>query len=128
VRAKIEEHEKALESRARSVAVRALLRLATYSGVDAVTLALRAESLTREELEKLDLAGVSSFKYTPQGSCEVKFFDPARAAGLLAQMGEESGGGAEGFYQALLESARTINNEQLTINNEGVACGDEFAE
>ena len=105
---KVEGHKKALESRARGDAVRALLRLATYSGLDAVTLAVRGESLTREDLERLDFAGVSSFKYAPGGGCEVKFFDPARAAELLLEMGEQKSAGPEGFYQALRESAALV--------------------
>ena len=105
VRAKVEGEEKALEARARSESVRALLRLSRYSGLDGVKLALRGESLTQEELERLDLCGVSSFKYAPGGACEVKFFDPSRAAGLLLEMGEQKGAGAEGFYRALRESA-----------------------
>jgi len=105
VRAKIKRHEKALETGARGDAVRALLRLATYSGLDGVKLAIRGESLTPEELQKLNLAGVSSFKYAPGGGCEVKFFDPYRAAGLLLEMSGEQKNGAEEFYKALRESA-----------------------
>ena len=110
VRAKIEQFEKELEARARGDAVRTLLRLATYSGRDGVRLALRGESLTPEELNKLDLTGVASFKYAPEGACEVKFFDPCRAAELLLEAGAEQKGGAEEFYKALKESAEAINN------------------
>ena len=123
VRANIEKQEKALEAGARGDAVRALLRLTNCSGLDGVKLALRGDRLSREELERLDLAGVSSFKYTPEGVCEVKFFDPARAAGLLLEMGEQGGVGAEGFYQALKESAELLgeSEEQLTVDSEGIA-------
>ena len=111
VRAKIEQLEKELEARARGDAVRTLLRLATYSGRDGIKLALRGERLTPQELEKLDLAGVASFKYTPEGACEVKFFDPYRAAGLLLEAGAEQKGGAEEFYRALRESAMAIDEQ-----------------
>ena len=123
VRDKVQGHEKALEARARSVAVRALLRLCTYSGQDGVKLAVRGGSLTREELDGLDLCGVSSFKYTPDGVCEVKFFDPARAAGLLLEMGQTQAGGAEGFYQALRESAALLRVGEAREAEEDHAAG-----
>jgi len=104
----VEGDEKALEADARETAVRALLRLATYSGLGGVKLALRGDRLSSDELERLDLAGVSSFKYTPEGVCEVKFFDPCRAVGLLLELDGQKDGGAEGFYQALRESAALV--------------------
>ena len=110
VRAKIEQLEKELEARARGDAVRTLQRLAAHNGLDGVKLALHAESLTPGELERLDLAGVASFKYTPQGVCEVKFFDPCRAAGLLLEADTEQKDGAEAFDKALRESAEAIDN------------------
>ena len=110
VRAKIEQLEKEQEARARTDAVLVLLRLARYNGLDGVRLALRGDSMTPEELSKLDLTGVASFKYTPGGGCEVKLFDPYRAAGLLLEAGAEQKGGAEEFYRALRESAGAVDS------------------
>ena len=124
VRAKVEGYEKELESRARPDAVRVLLRLAGQSGLDGIKLTLRGESLSQEELEKLDLAGVSSFKYAPGGGCEVKFFDPARAAELLLEKGGEKGAGAEGFYKALRESVSALALED-TEGEENQGAGDD---
>ena len=110
VRARIEQLEKELEAGARGDAVRTLLRLATYSGIDGVKLALRGDRIPPGELDKLDLAGVAFFKYTPEGACEVKFFDPYRAAGLLLDAGAEQKNGAEEFYRALRESAEAVDS------------------
>ena len=119
----IEKHEKALENGTRSYAVRALLRLATYSGNDGVKLAVCGDRLSREELDRLDFVGVSSFKYTPEGVCEIKFFDQVRAAQLLLELGEEKGNGAEGFYQALRESAALLGDGEA-----GQEAGEDNAE
>lgn len=105
VRRRIKRHEKALEKNARSFALRALLRLAGYNAADGVKLASSGEDFCPGDVERLDLFGVSSLKWS-SGSCEVKFFDRIRALDLLLSLDKGKGDACPSeFYRALRESA-----------------------
>ena len=94
----------------RKEAMTALVRLASYSGQDGVTLALRADELSAKDLQSLDLFGVAAVKYSAQGGCEVKFFDRAHAAKLLLDACEQGQGSASQFLGALRESAAALGD------------------
>lgn len=85
-----------------------LRRLAFGSICDAVYLCTSGETLTREELEKLDLYSVSELKFGKGGTIEVKFFDRIKALSMLCSQ-EGDSGSAEPFYKALMEGAKSLN-------------------
>ena len=104
LRRKIGQHEKPSEENAGGLALRLLLRLASYSAQDGVKLALSGEDGI-PAIESLDLFGVSSLK-SSGGGCEVKFFDRLRAIELLlALSGTKDAACPTEFYRALRESA-----------------------
>ena len=108
IRRKIKQHEKSLDESASGLALRQLLRLAGYSAQDGVKLAFSGEGLCPEEVEALDLFGVSSLKWSSAG-CEVKFFDRLRAIELLlALTGTKEDACPTEFYRVLRESAAQL--------------------
>ena len=119
VRRRIRQHEKALEKQAKSLALRGLMRMAGYCAQDGAKLARDGETLSSDEVGRLDLFGVSSLKWSGSG-CEVKFFDRMRALELLLAL-ESGDASPAGIYQALRASAARLDLER----EEPDACGGE---
>lgn len=92
-----------------------VLRLAFGRCNDAVKLAISHESLTDEEIDKLDLFLVSEFKKQKDGAFEVKLFDRLKALDKLDEISqyESSTDSAAAFYQAIQESAQAIHQQDL---------------
>ncbi len=91
-----------------------LRRIAFGSVTDAVYLCTCGETLTREQLEALDLYMVSELKFTKGGGIEVKFLDRIKALdGLSALSTEAVGSSAEPFYRALCEGAKNLASEAV---------------
>jgi len=93
-----------LEQEARALALRTLMRMASYSAEDGLKLATSKETLSPGEVGRLDLFGVSSFKWSGSGG-EVKFFDRMRALELMLSLDKGMDVSPDQFYQALRESA-----------------------
>lgn len=110
IRAEIDRLEK--ERRPFSAqAEKGLYRLAFGSVTDALRLMLCEETMTAEEIEKLDLFNVSDIKRPKGGGIEIKFFDRLKALEKLASMG--GGENSESsFIKALSEGARLLSEEE----------------
>ncbi len=76
-------------------------RLAFGKVTDAVSL-LFAESMTKEELEALDLFQVAEIRRPKEGALEIKFFDRMKALERLEELGVEKSNGVSDFYAALV--------------------------
>ncbi len=110
IRAEIERLEKERRSFS-SQAEKGLYRLAFGSVTDALRLMLCEETMSAEEIEKLDLFNVSDIKRPKGGGIEIKFFDRLKALEKLASMG--GGENSESsFIKALSEGARLLSEEE----------------
>ena len=111
IRAEIERLEKERRPYS-SQAEKGLYRLAFGSVADALKLLLCEETMSAEEIEKLDLFNVSDIKRPKGGGMEIKFIDRLKALEKLAALG----GGAENtessFIRALSEGARLLSEEE----------------
>ena len=90
---------------------RGLMRLAFGSVADALKLMLCEESMSAEEIEKLDLFNVSDIKRPKGGGLEIKFFDRLKALERLEKLGTGEENTQSSFVQALAEGARLLSQE-----------------
>lgn len=89
-----------------------LRRIAFGSVCDAVYLCTCGRTLSRKELEELDLFTVSELKFTKGGGIEVKFFDRIKALDMLCSLADKNmTSSAEPFYLALAEGAKNLLKE-----------------
>lgn len=86
-----------------------LYRLAFGSCADALKLMLCEESLSPEEIEKLDLFNVSDIKRPKGGGLEIKFFDRLKALEKLGSLGGGTESGESSFVAALSEGAKLLS-------------------
>lgn len=93
-------------------AEKGLCRLAFGSVTDALRLMLAEETLSAEEIEKLDLFNVSEIKRPKGGGIEIKFFDRLKALEKLAQMSGGAENAESSFIKALSEGARLLSEEE----------------
>ena len=83
--------------------LRRLERLADRKSNDAVKLAFLGEGQL-EEIEKLDLTGLTELKRHGNGAVEIRLVDKLLALEKLYSMAGQSGEGAERFLRALEET------------------------
>ena len=69
-------------------------------------------SLSAEEIEKLDLFNVSEIKRPKGGGLEIKFFDRLKALEKLAALGGAEENSQSSFIKALSEGARLLSEEE----------------
>ena len=79
------------------------MRLAFGSVADAMKLMLCEESMSTEEIERLDLFNVSDIKRPKGGGLEIKFFDRQKALERLIEFNEQlqNRGNAQSLVNAL---------------------------
>ncbi|MBQ2904782.1 MAG: terminase small subunit [Clostridia bacterium] len=94
-----------------SAVERGLHRLAFGSVADALRLLLCEETMSAEEIEKLDFFNVSEIKRPKGGGLEIKFFDRLKALEKLEKLGSGEEKPQSSFIQALSEGARLISRE-----------------
>lgn len=111
IRAEIERLEKERKSFSAQVE-KGLSRLAFGSVADALRLMLCEETITAEEIEKLDLFNVSEIKRPKGGGLEIKFFDRLKALEKLASLGGGEENTQSSFIKALSEGARLLSEEE----------------
>ncbi len=100
------------EKRAASSEVeKGLRRLAFGSVADALKLMLCEETMSAEEIEKLDLFNVSDIKRPKGGGLEIKFFDRLKALERLEKLGTGEENTQSSFVQALAEGAKMLSRE-----------------
>ncbi len=110
IRAEISRLEK--EKRSAACVERGLLRLAFGSVADAMKLMLCEDTLSAEEIEKLDLFNVSDIKRPKGGGLEIKFFDRLKALERLEKLGDAHVENTQSsFVQALSEGAKMLSGE-----------------
>lgn len=111
IRNEIERLEK--EKKANTALVeKGLRRLAFGSVADALKLMLCEETMTSEEIEKLDLFNVSDIKRPKGGGLEIKFFDRLKALERLEKLGTGEENTQSSFVQALSEGAKLLSQEE----------------
>ncbi len=111
IRNEIERLEK--EKKANTALVeKGLRRLAFGSVADALKLMLCEETMTAEEIEKLDLFNVSDIKRPKGGGLEIKFFDRLKALERLEKLGTGEENTQSSFVQALSEGAKLLSQEE----------------
>ena len=94
-----------------SAVERGLYRLAFGSVADALRLMLCEETVSAQEIEKLDLFNVSEIKRPKGGGLEIKFFDRLKALEKLEKLGSGEENPQSSFIQALSEGAKMISRE-----------------
>ncbi len=100
------------EKKATAAAVeKGLKRLAFGSVADALRLMLCEETITADEIEKLDLFNVSDIKRPKGGGLEIKFFDRLKALERLEKLGSGEENTQSSFVQALAEGAKMLSRE-----------------
>lgn len=99
------------ERKTASAVERGLHRLAFGSVADALRLMLCEETMSAEEIEKLDFFNVSEIKRPKGGGLEIKFFDRLKALEKLEKLGSADENPQSSFIQALSEGARLIDGE-----------------
>ena len=90
---------------------RGLMRLAFGSVADALKLMLCEDSMSAEEIEKLDLFNVSDIKRPKGGGLEIKFFDRIKALERLEKLGSSEENTQSSFIKALSEGAKMLAEE-----------------
>ena len=110
IRAEVERLEKERNSFSPQVE-KGLCRLAFGSVADALRLMLCENTLSPEEIEKLDLFNVSEIKRPKGGGLEIKFFDRLKALEKLEKLGTGEENPQSSFIQALSEGAKLISEE-----------------
>lgn len=111
IRAEIARIEKEKKATA-ALVEKGLRRLAFGSVTDALKLMLSEETLTSEEIEKLDLFNVSDIKRPKGGGLEIKFFDRLKALERLEKLGSGDENAQNSFVQALSEGAKLLSQEE----------------
>ena len=109
IRAELAKLEK--EKKAVNAVERGLMRLAFGSVADAMRLMLCEDSLTADEIEKLDLFNVSEIKRPKGGGLEIKFFDRLRALEKLGADAKEDNAGVAGLMEAIGRGAMAAGGE-----------------
>lgn len=109
IRAEIEKNEK--EKRTASSVERGLMRLAFGSVADALKLMLCEDSMSVDDIEKLDLFNVSDIKRPKGGGLEIKFFDRIKALERLEKLGSSEENTQSSFIKALSEGAKMLAEE-----------------
>ncbi|MBR4857920.1 MAG: terminase small subunit [Clostridia bacterium] len=104
---RLEKERKALSSEVE----KGLRRLAFGSVADALKLMLCEETMTAEEIERLDLFNVSDIKRPKGGGLEIKFFDRLKALERLEKLSTGEENTQSSFVQALAEGARMLSRE-----------------
>ncbi len=107
IRAEIAKLEK--EKKAVNAVEKGLMRLAFGSVADAMRLMLCEDSLTADEIEKLDLFNVSEIKRPKGGGLEIKFFDRLKALERLDKISGGEENSRSSFIQALSEGAKNLS-------------------
>jgi len=69
------------------------------------------DTLSPEEIEKLDLFNVSDIKRPKGGGLEIKFFDRLKALERLEKLGTGEENTQSSFVQALAEGAKLLTQE-----------------
>lgn len=110
VRAEVAKIEK--EKRNVSSVERGLMRLAFGSVADALKLMLCEETMSAEEIEKLDLFNVSDIKRPKGGGLEIKFFDRLKALERLEKLGGAEENTQSSFIKALSEGAKMLSGDE----------------
>ncbi|MBQ2842053.1 MAG: terminase small subunit [Clostridia bacterium] len=112
-RSEIEAEIKRIEKERKSVSAveRGLHRLAFGSVADALKLMLCEDTMSAEEIEKLDFFNVSEIKHPKGGGLEIKFFDRLKALEKLEKLGSATENPQSSFIQALSEGAKLISQE-----------------
>ncbi len=87
------------------------MRLAFGSVADAIKLMLCEESMSAEEIEKLDLFNVSDIKKPKGGGLEIKFFDRIKALEHLEKIGTGEESSESSFIKALSDGAKMLSGE-----------------
>ena len=93
-------------------AEKGLYRLAFGSVSDALRLMLCEETMTAQEIERLDLFNVSEIKRPKGGGMEIKFFDRLKALEKLAQLTGGRENTESSFIRALSEGAKLLSEEE----------------
>lgn len=93
-------------------AEKGLCRLAFGSVTDALRLMLCEETLSVEEIERLDLFNVSEIKRPKGGGIEIRFFDRLKALEKLSQISGGTESTESSFVRALSEGARLLSEEE----------------
>ena len=109
IRSEISRLEK--EKSAVGSVVRGLMRLAFGSVADAMKLMLCEETMSAEEIEKLDLFNVSDIKRPKGGGLEIKFFDRLKALERLEKIGSCEDDTQSSFVKALSDGAKLLSEE-----------------
>lgn len=109
IRSEISKREK--EKRTVASVERGLMRLAFGSVADAMKLMLCEESMSTEEIEKLDLFNVSDIKRPKGGGLEIKFFDRLKALERLEKIGNCEESSQSSFIKALSDGAKLLSEE-----------------
>lgn len=109
IRSEISRLEK--EKRAVSSVERGLMRLAFGSVADAMKLMLCEETMSDDEIEKLDLFNVSDIKRPKGGGLEIKFFDRLKALERLEKIGSCEEDTQSSFVKALSDGAKMLSGE-----------------
>ncbi len=110
IRAEIAKLEKEKKANA-ALVEKGLRRLAFGSVTDALRLMLCEDTLSAEEIEKLDLFNVSDIKRPKGGGLEIKFFDRLKALERLEKLGAGEENTQSSFVQALAEGAKLLSQE-----------------
>ena len=105
--ARLEKEKKAASSEVE----KGLRRLAFGSVTDALKLMLCEETMSAEEIEKLDLFNVSDIKRPKGGGLEIKFFDRLKALERLEKLGTTEENTQSSFVQALADGAKMLSRE-----------------
>lgn len=106
IREEIERNGK--EKRTALTVERGLMRLAFGSVTDALKLMLCEETMSAEEIEKLDLFNVSDIKRPKGGGLKIKFFDRIKALERLEKLGATEENEQSSFIKALSEGAKML--------------------
>lgn len=101
------------EKKSRSSCVESgLYRLAFGSVADALRLMLCEETISSQEIEKLDLFNVSDIKRPKGGGLEIKFFDRLKALERLEKLGNGEDNAQSSFIKALSDGASLLAQEE----------------
>lgn len=109
IRSEISRLEK--EKKTVSSVERGLMRLAFGSVADAMKLMLCEETMSADEIEKLDLFNVSDIKRPKGGGLEIKFFDRLKALERLEKIETYEEGTQSSFIKALSDGAKLLSGE-----------------
>ena len=96
-----------------------LYRVMFSDNTDAFRLLYR-DTITDEELARMNLSGVAEIKRTKDKSVEIKFFDRLKAFDKLNAAGGEPDGTAGGLLEAMRRSAQAILASRDEDDSDGV--------